>query len=231
MARNEMRRIRILVQHAEPLVTLGLVTALRQHPDFDVLEQGVHFQADRGDGLELVITDYVQALSMAAGSRRKAGAGPKVLVLTAQDREHDIRLALESGVHGYLLLGCELDELVSGVRMLARGSRYLCMEVAQRMADSLTRHALTSRESDVLRLLARGECNKAIARELDIAVGTVKAHVKAIMDKLNATSRTQAASVANERGLLDGRAPLRSEPSLRFQARLPARTLEPAVYA
>jgi DNA-binding NarL/FixJ family response regulator len=231
MARNEMRRIRILVQHAEPLVTLGLVTALRQHPDFDVLEQGVGFHADRSAGLEVVITDYVQALSMAAGSRRSAGAGPKVLVLTAQDREHEIRLALESGVHGYLLLGCGLEELVSGVRMLARGSRYLCMEVAQRIADSLTRHALTTRESDVLRLLARGECNKAIARELDIAVGTVKTHVRAIMDKLNATSRTQAASVANERGLLDGRATLRPEPSLRFQARLPVRSAEPAVYA
>jgi DNA-binding NarL/FixJ family response regulator len=70
------------------------------------------------------------------------------------------------------------------------------------MADSLTREALTAREAEVLDLLACGQCNKSIARQLDIAVGTVKAHVKAIMAKLDASSRTQAVSVAAQRGLV-----------------------------
>jgi DNA-binding NarL/FixJ family response regulator len=127
----------------------------------------------------------------------------RVLVMTTHDREHDIRRALEAGVHGYLLLGCPIQELIAGVRALARGSRYFCLAVAQRMAESLTREALTPREADVLRLLVRGQCNKSIARQLEIAVGTVKAHVKAIMGKLDASSRTEAASVAARRGLID----------------------------
>src|SRR5438067_1351311 len=110
MARNEMRRIRILVKHAEPLVTLGLVTALRHHPDFEVLERGVG-HSDCVDDPEVIITDYTQALSTAAGSRRTPSAAPKILVVTTQDREHEVRRALERGVHGYLLLGCSLEEL------------------------------------------------------------------------------------------------------------------------
>jgi DNA-binding NarL/FixJ family response regulator len=113
-----------------------------------------------------------------------------------------VRGALEQGVHGYLPLDRGIDEFVHGVRTVARGSRYLAPSTAQCMADSLTREALTAREAEVLDLLACGECNKSIARQLDIAVGTVKAHVKAIMGKLDASSRTQAVSVAAQRGLV-----------------------------
>jgi len=129
-----------------------------------------------------------------------------VLVVTPHGREHEVRLALDSGVHGYLLLGCPVDELAAGVRMLGQGRRYLGMEVSQRMADSLTREALTARETEVLRLLARGLCNKSIAARLTIGVGTVKAHVRGIMGKLDASSRTQVVSIAAQRGLVDDEA-------------------------
>jgi DNA-binding NarL/FixJ family response regulator len=111
-------------------------------------------------------------------------------------------MAMEHGVHGYLLLSSPVDELVAGVRTLLAGSRYICIPVARRMADSLMRERLTARESDVLQLLARGLCNKSIANRLGIAIGTVKYHVKAIMGKLEASSRTHAASIAAERGLV-----------------------------
>ncbi len=73
-------------------------------------------------------------------------------------------MRIEAGVHGYLLLGGPLSELVEGVTAAARGQRYLGLTVAQRMADSLTRTALTSRETEVLRLVVAGESNKTIAR-------------------------------------------------------------------
>jgi DNA-binding NarL/FixJ family response regulator len=202
----EHEPVRVLVMHAEPLIAVGLAAALQQCP-------GLAVQVHGGDGLpaegaDVIVADYQDGIQLASAASAK-GPGRKaarVLVMTGQDREHDVRQALEAGVHGYLLLGCPIHELIAGVSALGRGSRYLCLAVAQRMAESLTREALTPREADVLGLLVRGHCNKSIAKELAIAVGTVKAHVKAIMGKLEASSRTQAASVAVQRGLI-GEAP------------------------
>jgi DNA-binding NarL/FixJ family response regulator len=198
---------RVLVMHAEPLISVGLAAALRQSPGFSVqVHSGEGFSAG---AVDVIVADYQDGMQLAAAPSMRAPGlkNARVLVMTTHDREHEVRLALEAGVHGYLLLGCPIEELIAGVNALGRGSRYLCLAVAQRMAESLTREALTPREADVLRLLVRGQCNKSIAKQLDIAVGTVKAHVKAIMAKLDASSRTQAASVAAQRGLIDDLVP------------------------
>jgi DNA-binding NarL/FixJ family response regulator len=200
---NDHDPIRVLVMHAEPLIAVGLAAALRQVPGFSVQVHGS--EGLPPEAVDVVVADYQDGVQLASapGVRAPGLTTARVLVMTAHDREHDVRLALEAGVHGYLLLGCPIQELIAGVNALGRGSRYLCLAVAQRMAESLTREALTPREADVLRLLVRGQCNKSIAKQLEIAVGTVKAHVKAIMGKLDASSRTQAASVAAQRGLID----------------------------
>jgi len=100
-----------------------------------------------------------------------------------------------------VLMGCELPELAGSVGLLSRGLRYLCPSAARRVAESLTRQCLTAREADVLHLMIKGCSNKVIARELDIAVGTVKAHVKAVLAKLDVGTRLQAVAAAAERGL------------------------------
>jgi len=187
-----MQRVRVLVDHADPLVSAGLLAMLGREPEFDVRGSAV------GEPVEVVVTDY-------AGGVRRAARGPRVLIVTPNDREHEIRIALESGVHGYLLLGRPVDELTEAVRTLGRGLRYLGLEVSQRMADSLTREQLTGRETQVLRLLARGLCNKSIAQQLDIGLGTVKAHVRGILAKLEASSRTEVVSIAVQRGLIEER--------------------------
>ena len=192
-----MQRVRVLVEHADPLVYAGLLTTLRREPEFDV-----RCASDAADGpAEVIVTDYAAGLRRAVESRR----GPRVLIVTPNDREHEIRIALESGVHGYLLLGRPVEELAEAVRTLGRGLRYLALEVSQRMADSLTREQLTGRETQVLRLLARGLCNKSIAQQLDIGLGTVKAHVRGILAKLEASSRTEVVSIAVQRGLIEER--------------------------
>jgi DNA-binding NarL/FixJ family response regulator len=156
--------------------------------------------ADDGRRADVVIADYTRGLECAAdGSKRLGGA---VVLVTASNREQEIRRALEAGIQGYVLLGCDMNELAEAVRVVGYGSKYLCLQAAQRMAESLTREALTPREMDVLRLLSVGSCNKWIARDLDIAVCTVKVHVKAIMAKLGARSRTHAVAVAAHRGLV-----------------------------
>jgi DNA-binding NarL/FixJ family response regulator len=203
---NSPRLANVLVMHPDPILSAGLVAALRQHPSFEVFVQGVDNLGNEGPQVDVVIADYAGALRLTEASFRNSSGLPRearILALTPNDREADIRRAIEAGVHGYLLVGGPLDELVDGVTTVARGLRYLSVAVAQRMADSLTRATLTSRETEVLRLVATGQPNKAIARELSIELGTVKSHMSAIMGKLGANTRTQAVRIATARGLVE----------------------------
>jgi DNA-binding NarL/FixJ family response regulator len=201
-----LRRPNLLVMHADPIVRAGIAAALCQHAAFKVFEHGTDPIDPQGPGIDVVIADYTTALRFVDhGVRRSHGlpASAKVLTLTPNDRQADIRRAIEAGVHGYLLVGGSLGELIDGVTAVANGMRYMSPSVAHRMAESLTRAPLTSRELEVLRLVATGRANKEIARELGIDGGAVKTHVSTLMAKLGARSRTQAASIAVSRGLVN----------------------------
>ena len=203
-------RLSVLVMHADPIVCAGVVAALRQHPVFEVSVRRTDESGDDGPRVDVAITDYDNAMRLTDRDLRAIHgrlADARILALTANDREADIRRAIRNGIHGYLVLGGSLDELVDAVGAVGMGVRYLCPIVAQRMADSLAGETLTQRENEVLRLVATGQSNKAIARQLTIELGTVKSHVSAIMTKLGAISRTQAASIAVSRGLVDERRP------------------------
>jgi len=201
------RRSTVLVLHPDPLLRAGLVAALRQHSAFETLVNGADLRNSDDDDrrIDVVITDYENAMHLAPSLHPALhkGSTAKLLILTNNDREADIRRALEAGIHGYIMLGSSLDDVIDGVTTVANGLRYVSRSVAQRMADSLTHTCLTSREMEVLSLVAGGESNKAIARHLDIQSGTVKSHMTAILAKLGATSRTQAASIAIRRGLVE----------------------------
>lgn len=193
-----VNRTRVRVQHADAIVAAGVAAALRASPEFEICEDG---EAAPG----LVICDYSTGLQLARfnGDAPRPQAVPRLLVLTTQDREQALRHALQSGVHGYLLRCTRVEELLDAVRTVARGKTFVGLELAQRMADSITREALTAREAQVLDLLAAGHGNKVIACRLGIAVGTVKTHVNAIMTKLGVNSRTHAVSIAAQRGLVN----------------------------
>jgi DNA-binding NarL/FixJ family response regulator len=213
-----LRGANVLVKHGEPLLALGMAAALRQQPDLEVRLDRVETLDSPQDDADVILTDYLDGLRLAAGQRyAKAVARrcPKILVVTSNEREQEVRTAMEHGVHGYLLLSSPVEELVAGVRTLLAGSRYICIPVARRMADSLARERLTARESEVLELLVNGRCNKSIANQLGIAIGTVKHHVKAVMGKLEASSRTHAVSIASARGLVSTEAPRQYRTSAR----------------
>lgn len=195
---------RVLVLHAQAIIGYGLGAALGGLPGLEVRVAMPELAGVDPADADVVVCDYDTGLRLAqTGRRARPGQRTaRLMVLTGEDREHAVRHALECGVHGYMLQGGPVAELVDGVRALASSQRFLSLAVAQRMADSMARESLTGRETQVLELLACGQCNKSIARELQIAVGTVKAHVKAIMAKLDASSRTQAVSVAAQRGLV-----------------------------
>lgn len=204
--------IRLLILHGEPIVAAGLRATLSTTSQFRVMA------VSTGDGLgtkeadmlcthaiDVVIADYDRALTLSAGHRQTAAPGshfPRIVVVTRREKEGEIRRAIEQGVQGYLLAGAHIDELTRTVKVVHRGGRYVSAEAAQCIADSIGFQPLTPRENEVLRLLTEGRCNKSISGSLNIAIGTVKTHVKTILDKLGAESRTEAAAFALQRGLL-----------------------------
>jgi len=213
-----VRGTRILVSHTYPLVNCGLERVLGAMAHIDVTTD----EADAFHPPDIVVADYHDGVERAARARREVSfrrvLGPRVVIVTERCREQDVRLALAAGVSGYLQQDCTPAALAECIRQVAKGQRHVGSELALRMVDGLTAEALTGRESEVLSQVARGRCNNAIGNELGISVGTVKAHMQAILAKLQASSRTEAASIALQRGLVDLQPPARRAMPLAFTA-------------
>ena len=204
--------VHVLIRHDDALVAAGLSAVLSASPDFVVrvelspyTDRHVCAAGPATPAVDVLVADHGSAIDWvtAAGTRADRAVAP-ALVFAPIGREWEVRHAMRLGVRGYLLQGCPVDELMLGVARVAGGFGFLGRSVAQCMADGMLHAALTQREREVLALLAEGLCNKAIARDLGIALGTVKTHVKSLLDKLGATTRTHAVVLATRRGLLAG---------------------------
>ena len=186
--------------HTDPVMTAGLQAILANRPELRV---STHMtQPEARQIARVLVADYDAGLALARQPEHAGARRPGILIVTQLDKEWEVRIAMDAGVHGYVLQSCSSDELLKAVASLAVGQRYLSESVTRSVADSLSRENLTGRETDVLQLLAEGCCNKSIARKLGIGVGTVKTHVKGVMSKLDATARTHAVVVATQRGLI-----------------------------
>jgi two-component system, NarL family, response regulator LiaR len=212
-----VERVTILVADDHPVVRQGLRTFLATQEDLDVVGEAATCTeaAERAAELrpDVVLLDLVMPGGdgiEAARKIREASPHSKVIVLTSYPDDATVLPALEAGAAGYLLKDVEPQELADGVRRVHRGESLLHPAVAPRVireavgpGTASAREALTPRELDVLRLLARGLPNKLIARELGIAERTVKTHVSSILAKLGVTDRTQAALYAVREHLAD----------------------------
>jgi len=200
---TQTSKTKVLIAHGDPLVAAGLAVSLQKQHDFEAyvwpasnLSSATASDAPRPD---VVVADYDSGMRLIASGGAKSH---RVVILTHSDSEARIRGALEQGARGYLLLGCSLRELFDGLRSVRAGGLAIGPLVAARVAECMTQRALTRREEDILRQMMLGRSNKHIAIALNVAIGTVKTHVKSILDKLDATSRTQAAAIAQRRGIL-----------------------------
>jgi two-component system nitrate/nitrite response regulator NarL len=135
-----------------------------------------------------------------------------IIILTVSEAEDDLARALRSGANGYLLKSMEPDEVVDAVQRAVKGETVVAPSMtaklvslldAKNAADSVL-NSLTHREREILSHLAKGESNKAIARQLEISYDTVKLHVRHILAKLNLSSRVEAAVFAVEHKLAPG---------------------------
>ncbi len=126
----------------------------------------------------------------------------QTIVLTSASGDEEIYRALEAGARGYLFKDMARKELPQAIRAVNAGKQYIPGSVGARLAENLPRTNLSSREIEVLRWVASGSRNKEIAFELSISQATVNAHVKHILQKLGASDRTEAVTIALRRGVI-----------------------------
>jgi DNA-binding NarL/FixJ family response regulator len=203
------RKIRILIADDHYIVRMGLVGLVNIQPDMEVVAEA----ADGAQAVEL-FAKFTPDLALIDARMpvkdgievtieiRKRFPDAAILMLTAFDGDADIRRALEAGVQGYVLKSSNGDKLITGLRAVAAGERWVPTEVASRLASRNSFEQLTSRELQVLNELAKGLANKQIADCLNITEYTVKGHLKNILAKLRVADRTEAVTTALHRGIL-----------------------------
>jgi DNA-binding NarL/FixJ family response regulator len=194
--------IHVLIAHTNPLVAAGLAAAFKAQPDFRIVECCTPEDVARVPSASVAVTDCESGTRLAA----QPGSRCRVLILTDDETEVSIRRAVELGIGGYLPLASCVDSVVHAVRCIHNGGTAIAPNVMTKMAMSLRSRPLTEREIEVLRLIMQGLPDKAIARRLERSVGTAKSHVKAILTKLDASSRVEAVAVARRRGLVPEKA-------------------------
>jgi DNA-binding NarL/FixJ family response regulator len=205
--------IRVLVVDDHPVVRHGLIAILGYEHDIAVAgdaadgEEAVRLILERRP--DVVLLDLrLPKLSGIEVMRHVRAQAPEVrfLVLTTYDTDEYIGPALAAGAQGYLLKDALPEELARGIRSVMRGGAALEPEVAarliERMAEGERGDELSGRELEVLRLLAAGASNKAVATQLNLSENTVKTHISRIFAKLGVQSRAEAVAVALRRGLV-----------------------------
>jgi DNA-binding NarL/FixJ family response regulator len=192
--------VSVMILYADPIVAAGLRVVLLEHAGFQIIPA-----PEPGDlqhsppPADVILADYETALRLVESAPHWT---KNLIVFTNYDSEAKIFRALESGARGYLLNGASLAELCEGIRSVHAGGVALSPQVAARITHRIKGETLTAREKAVLEQLMLGLRNKAIARRLNLCIGTVKTHVKSILQKLDAESRTAAVVTAQRRGLL-----------------------------
>ena len=209
---------RILVVDDHPVLRDGLVAVLSTQADFEVVgesESGPEAVLVAAElqpdivmlDLEMPGMDGVEALKQ----MRDHDPDVRVIVFTAFDTDDRIMAALRAGAQGYILKGAPRDQVFEAIRVVNAGNSLLQPVVASKLLTRMRRSAddpstpgsVTPREMEVIRLLAQGLQNKEIAAELGIAQRTAKFHVGSILAKLGAGNRTEAVTIAAQRGLIE----------------------------
>ncbi|WP_316291597.1 response regulator transcription factor [Clavibacter michiganensis] len=204
--------IRIVIADDHPVVRAGLHAVLDAAADIDVIgeaatpAEAVALAASEDPDLVLMDLQFGQERTGADATRqiRAAEAAPYVLILTNYDSDGDILSAVEAGASGYLLKDAPPAELLAAVRAAAVGESALAPAVASRLLARMRapRVSLSSREIEVLRLVADGASNTDVAARLHITDATVKSHLVHVFSKLGVSSRTGAVAAARELGVL-----------------------------
>ena len=202
--------IRILAVDDHPMLREGIASLVASQSDMELVavastgrEALEHFRKHRPNltlmDLQMPDMDGIEAMVAIRSEFPEA----RIIVLTTYKGDVKILRALKAGARAFLLKGLLQKELLETIRAVHAGQRRIPPEVAAELADHTIDDALTTREIDVLRLIAGGNSNKLIADQLSITEETVKSYVKNILSKLGASDRTHAVTIALKRGFID----------------------------
>ncbi len=203
------KKLTVMIVDDHPVVRLGISAIIESQSDMTVV-------AETGDGVEAVALFREHRPSLTVMDLRLESMGgveciraireefpeARFVVLTTYRGDEDIYQALEAGASGYLIKGMPRQELLTALRQVQNGEKYLPAAVDAALASHTPERELSLREKEVLALLAAGRCNKEIASALCISEITVKCHLSVIYRRLSVTDRTQAVVVAAQRGLI-----------------------------
>ena len=209
MADSAGSTITILTADDHPLIRAGLSAVLHA-------ESGMLVVAEAANGEEaieayerlhpdVVLMDLrMPVMDGLAATRAILAEDPnaRIIALTTYDGDEDIHRALSAGARGYLLKDMMRTDLVGAIRTVHRGQRSIPAPIAARIAEHTPRVGLTARELEVLRLVADGLSNAQVAERIGRTEGTVKVHLKNILQKLDVHDRTEAVTTALRRGFI-----------------------------
>ncbi len=201
--------IRVLIVDDHAVVRQGLAAIINRDPEMTVIAQAEDgqqaialFREYQPDvtlmDLRMPQVDGVAAIIAICAEFKQA----RMIVLTTYDGDEDIYRGLHAGAQGYLLKDTKADELLSAIRIVHSGQKYVPQAVGAKLLQRMSNPELSERELAVLRLMAQGMSNVDIATALIISESTVKSHVNRLLSKLGVSDRTQAVIVAVKRGLV-----------------------------
>ena len=205
----DQAKVRVLVADDHPVVRHGIIANVKPQPDMIVV-------AEAGDGIEalalikeaspdVVLLDLrmprMDGLDVLA-EMKIARLPCKVIIMTTFDSEEDVKRAMKAGARGYLLKDSTQEEILEAIRRVNLGETYLPARIVQKVAEGMRKPELSPREVEVLQWVAAGKSNKEIGTQLLIAEGTVKTHMKKVLEKLAVVGRTAAIREAVHRGLV-----------------------------
>ena len=207
---EESARIRILCVDDHPIVRQGIAGLLAAEPDMALeaeaangLEAIQQFRAHRPDitlmDLQMPEMGGLDAISAIRGEFPQA----RIIVLTTFAGDAQALRAIQAGARGYLLKNALHKELLDTIRAVHGGKKALASEVSFELAEHATDDTLTSAEVRTLRLIAQGNSNKEIARELGLSEETIKGQVRNLLSKLGANDRTHAVTIGLKRGIIE----------------------------
>ena len=202
--------IRVMAVDDHPLLRDGISALIGAQTDMELVAEASTgrealdlFRSHRPDitlmDLQMPEMSGIDAISAIRGEFPDA----RIIMLTTHAGDVQVSRALKAGARGYLLKGLLRKELLETIRAVHAGQKRVSSEIAAEIAEHATDDALTPREADVLRLVARGNANKAIGARLSLTEETIKSHIRSILAKLGANDRTHAVAIALKRGIIE----------------------------
>ncbi len=203
----EPPKIRVLIADDHMLILEGLAATIGRQDDMTVVAKAAHgreavelWKTNRPD-VSLLDLRMPQLNGVGATREiRDEDVSARIIVHTTFDTDEEIYQAVRAGAKSYLLKDAPLEDLLTCIRNVHSGGTCIPPALAAKLASRMSGEALTGRELDVLKRLARGRSNKEIGTDLFISETTVKSHLRSLFSKLGVMSRTEAISAATKRG-------------------------------